>query len=278
MMINDSKSSSHQMRWLYKIPMLCEIREILKNEILNHSNNLTNFLILSHRYSCFLIEYEAMLRCSYEANISNLCRLNRLRYRRRVQFCAQSLFKRFYLNHSIIEYNPNLIAKSSIYLATKIKDNIVENLEDYCLKVCENSGLIRSHEMILIDGILFDLHFHTPDRIIKKFFVLVFDKLMDKKRKYVLNNYKIIKLNMGACRLIEAQMLSDLLLEYSPSHLALAALSLAFEGKHFYTPNFPKLLNKGFKFSVICFVSSMAQISRKLRSNNFRSFLTNFNS
>merc|ERR1711976_457741 len=167
----------------------------------------------------------------------------------------------------IMKHNPDNLAKTSIYLASKIEDNVVDNLENFCCKVRENSELVRLCETKLLDGTSYDLMIYSPFRSLRRLLVIIKKNLMISEQKTnQRNNHILTRLNMGACRLIEEQMLTDLPLEYTPGHLATAALLLAFEGKYLPISTFPTLYNQEYQNLDEGILSSVACITRKLRS------------
>lgn len=121
----------------------------------------------------------------YEGKIQELCRGPALQYRARVQHCAQVLFKRFYLRHSVMDYDPQRIFRAAIYVAAKasrpepglvsraapqplsaaqVEDCVSDKLEEFCAKVRESAEAVRRHETVVLEGAGFDLLIHTPYR------------------------------------------------------------------------------------------------------------------
>jgi hypothetical protein len=204
--------------------------------------------------------------------IGDFCRDKTICYQRTVQYCAQLLFKRFYTYTSVTNNDPRWFWLTSVYLASKLEDSIMENIEDFCFKVGVCPNKMRICEMTLLNSNMSNLLPHTPHRAYKGLFQIINkehtsslfcpDKLFSFDTKV---------LSVGILRLIDDSMLTDLLMEFSPGFIVSAALSLACEGKGWICSTFLYLF--GNLLSKKIEISSQFKLTYKFKESDLYNIL-----
>lgn len=128
-------------------------------------------------------------------------------------------FKRFYLRNSIMDYHPKEILVTAIYLACKVEEfnvsigKFVENIPGNRERA---TRVILNNELLLLQELQFNLTIHNPWRPMEG---LVIDL---KTRCKHLDNIDSLRPDIEA--FIDQVMLTDAVLIYSPSQIALAAI------------------------------------------------------
>ncbi|KAF4316617.1 hypothetical protein BBO99_00001659 [Phytophthora kernoviae] len=167
-------------------------------------------------------EQETLLRDFYEEKIQESCSAQFLRTSDKVKCCAVLLFKRFYLSNSVMEFHPKFMVPTAIYVAGKIEEQYI-SVDTVADQLHVDHKFIIGHEMILLEGVRFQLIMYHPFRALLGF--------MDDFRafsKQVLSNdlpaTVLQKLHANSCALLNDMLLTDLPLLHYPAYLALAAL------------------------------------------------------
>eukprot|EP00088_Acartia_fossae_P038432 TRINITY_DN3983_c0_g1_i1.p1 TRINITY_DN3983_c0_g1~~TRINITY_DN3983_c0_g1_i1.p1 ORF type:complete len:329 (+),score=74.90 TRINITY_DN3983_c0_g1_i1:49-1035(+) len=128
-------------------------------------------------------------------------------------------FKRFYLNNSLMDYHPKEILVTAIYLAAKVEEfnisigKFVENIpgnQDRAARV------ILNNELLLLKELNFHLTIHNPWRPMEGLLIDL------KTRCDHLENVESFRPEIDA--FIDQVYLTDAILIYSPSQIALAAI------------------------------------------------------
>lgn len=114
----------------------------------------------------FSPEDERRFRRHYEKRIFNRARHD-LRLPRAVCASAVHLFKRFFLHHAVLDYDVELTALTSIYLASKI-DEHYRSAADVS---ADREDAILAHEMVLLRGLRFQAVCHHPYMILEALLV-----------------------------------------------------------------------------------------------------------
>ncbi|POM68719.1 Cyclin-H [Phytophthora palmivora] len=167
-------------------------------------------------------EQETLLREFYEEKIQESCSAQFLRTSDKVKCCAMLLFKRFYLSNSVMEFHPKYLVPTAIYVAGKVEEQYM-SVDTVADQLHVDHKFIIGHEMILLEGVRFQLIMYHPFRTLLGF--------LDDFRafaKQVLNKdlpaTVLQKLHANSTALLNDMLLTDLPLLHYPSYLALASL------------------------------------------------------
>ncbi|KAI9915984.1 hypothetical protein PsorP6_008403 [Peronosclerospora sorghi] len=167
-------------------------------------------------------EQESVLREFYEEKIQESCSAQFLRTSDKVKCCALMLFKRFYLSNSVMEFHPKYLVPTAIYVAGKVEEQYM-SVDTVADQLHVDHKFIIGHEMILLEGVRFQLIMYNPFRALLGF--------LDDFRafaKQVLNKdlpaTVLQKLHADSTASLNDMLLTDLPLTHYPSYLALAAL------------------------------------------------------
>ncbi|KAJ8524106.1 hypothetical protein ON010_g17011 [Phytophthora cinnamomi] len=132
------------------------------------------------------------------------------------------LFKRFYLSNSVMEFHPKYLVPTAIYVAGKVEEQYM-SVDTVADQLHVDHKFIIGHEMILLEGVRFQLIMYHPFRALLGF--------LDDFRafaKQVLNKdlpaSVLQKLHANSTAMLNDLLLTDLPLLHYPSNLALAAL------------------------------------------------------
>ncbi|KAG3117285.1 hypothetical protein PI124_g3435 [Phytophthora idaei] len=167
-------------------------------------------------------EQEALLRAFYEEKIQESCSAQFLRTSDKVKCCAVLLFKRFYLSNSVMEFHPKYIVPTAIYVAGKVEEQYM-SVDTVADQLHVDHKFIIGHEMILLEGVRFQLIMYHPFRTLLGFLddFRAFAKQVLKKD---LPATVLQKLHANSTAILNDMLLTDLPLLHYPSYLALAAL------------------------------------------------------
>ncbi|KAF0982539.1 hypothetical protein FDP41_011469 [Naegleria fowleri] len=164
------QDSTHRKNWIFSKDQLIEIRnkslEKVKEQILQLQEKYTeklsaNDLLSPEEESLIVLKYSEML-----LEIST-----QLKYPLHVKATALTYLKRFYLKHSIMEYDIVFMMLTCIFLATKTEEKFValaqflENVN----AITSGAGTLTSqfifkNELILLQGLDFNLMVYHPYR------------------------------------------------------------------------------------------------------------------
>ena len=167
-------------------------------------------------------QQETLLRSFYEEKIQESCSAQFLRTSEKVKCCAMMLYKRFYLSNSVMEFHPKYLVPTAIYVAGKVEEQYI-SVDTVADQLHVDHKFIVGHEMILLEGVRFQLIMYHPFRTLLGF--------LDDFRafaKQVLNKdipaTVLQQLHANSTALLNDMLLTDLPLLHYPSYLALAAL------------------------------------------------------
>ncbi|KAB7506736.1 Cyclin-H [Armadillidium nasatum] len=171
---------------------------------------------------------ELLLVRFYENSLSDFCRKfrdprdQRIRMPLNVSSTAQHYFKRFYLYNSVMDYHPKEILVTCVYLACKIEEFYV-TINDFVFNVKGDkrkaAEIILNNELQLTQELQFHLIIHHPYRPIEGLLIDIktrFPELTDPERLRPYIEEFVVKVQ-----------LTDAILLYSPSQIALAAVTTA---------------------------------------------------
>ncbi|CAI5746662.1 unnamed protein product [Peronospora destructor] len=167
-------------------------------------------------------EQETLLRSFYEEKIQESCSAQFLRTSDKVKCCAMMLYKRFYLSNSVMEFHPKYLVPTAIYVAGKVEEQYI-SVDTVADQLHVDHIFIIGHEMILLEGVRFQLIMYHPFRTLLGFLddFRAFAKQVLKKD---LPATVLQKLHADSTALLNDMLLTDLPLLHYPSYLALAAL------------------------------------------------------
>lgn len=172
-----------------------------------------------------LIEYltpeqEALVRDFYEAKVQESC-TQLFRTSDKVKCCAVMLYKRFYLSNSVMEFHPKFIVPTAIYVAGKVEEQYI-NVDTIAEQLQVDHKHVIGHEMILLEGVRFQLIMYHPLRALHGF--------VDDYRGFHKSQGKDLpldalqKLHANSCVVLNDLMLTRLPLHTFPALLSLASL------------------------------------------------------
>eukprot|EP01112_Ceratiomyxa_fruticulosa_P010569 TRINITY_DN2807_c0_g1_i1.p1 TRINITY_DN2807_c0_g1~~TRINITY_DN2807_c0_g1_i1.p1 ORF type:complete len:311 (+),score=29.35 TRINITY_DN2807_c0_g1_i1:292-1224(+) len=155
---------------------------------------------------------------AHEYYIRQICKKPELRLPPKILATALVFFKRFYLFHSIIDYNVKYIAPTCVYISCKIEENYID-VEEFCKVINYKADQILKLEVKVMETLKFQFVVYHPYRPLDGF-------VMDIKTRSRYQNMD--KIHATAITFLDLAMITDLVLFYPPSQIALAALKLAF--------------------------------------------------
>ncbi|KAF7267027.1 cyclin H [Rhynchophorus ferrugineus] len=173
----------------------------------------------SSKYEVFLTpEEEKIMVKRYELHLRDFCKRFQPPMPRCVIGTAFHYFKRFYIYNSVMNYHPKEIMVTCIYLASKVEEfnvsiqQFVANIKGDREKA---SDIILNNELLLMEQLNFHLAIHNPYRPVEGL-------LIDIKTRGSLHDPE--RLRPGTEQFLERVLLTDAILLYSPSQVALAAV------------------------------------------------------
>ncbi|OZC08112.1 cyclin domain protein [Onchocerca flexuosa] len=141
------------------------------------------------------------------------------------RWTAFAYFKRFFLNHSTMEYSPKSVMMSCFYLAAKVDefnisiDEFVKNLKSGTAKT--NSETILSFEPQIMLKLRYQLTIHSPFR--------PFEGHLIEMKTLSLLGFDLEQVRPHANDFFKKALFGDAMLLYPPSQIALAALKYALQ-------------------------------------------------
>ncbi|XP_012276140.1 cyclin-H isoform X2 [Orussus abietinus] len=195
---------------------LTALREKTNAEFIEkHGTGMTE----EQRKEYFLsVSDERMLLRQYELQLRDFCRRFTPPMPRTTVATALHYFKRFYLRNSVMDYHPKEILVTCVYLACKVEEfnvsisQFVANIKGDREKA---SDIILNNELLLMQQLNYNLTVHNPFRPVEGL-------MIDMKTRYtLLENPE--KLRPDIDEFLERIFLTDSILLYAPSQIALAA-------------------------------------------------------
>ncbi|TMW56614.1 hypothetical protein Poli38472_006624 [Pythium oligandrum] len=166
------------------------------------------------------VEQERLVREYYESKVQESCS-QLFRTSDKVKCSAVMLFKRFYLSNSVMEFHPKYIVPTAIYVAGKVEEQYI-NVDTIADQLKVDHKHVIDHEMILLEGVRFQLIMYHPFRALLGF---VDDfRGFSKAQGRDLPLEALQKLHANSCVVVNELLLTELPLVHYPAYLALAAL------------------------------------------------------
>lgn len=178
-------------------------------------------LQLSPLLETLTLEQERILQAFYEVKIQESCS-QLFRTPDKVKCAAVMLYKRFYLSNSVMEFHPKYIVPTAIYVAGKVEEQYM-SVDTIADQLHVDHKHIIGHEMILLEGLRFQLIMSHPFRALMGF-LDDFRAFYKSRQGQDLPNDVLQKLYANSCVVVNDLLLSEVPLTNLPAYLALAAL------------------------------------------------------
>lgn len=209
--------SSQKKYWSFKTEQELQERRLLQNYnfIVRHGAGMSE----EQKAAFFLsADEERLLLKQYELQLKEFCKRFEPPMPKYVVGTAFHYFKRFYLNNSAMDYHPKEILATCVYLSCKVEEfNVSINQFVANIKGDRNKAMdiILSNELLLMQELNYYLTIHNPFRPVEGF-------LIDIKTRCNMNNPD--RLRPGIEDFIDKTFLTNAILMYAPSQIALAAV------------------------------------------------------
>ncbi|KAK9809925.1 hypothetical protein WJX72_001822 [[Myrmecia] bisecta] len=183
------------------------------------------------RVKAIKLEDELKLLKYYQTRIQHICR--GMSFPVKVQATAISFLKRFYLSFSSLDHDPKNIMLTVIYLAGKAEESYI-SAEEFCRVVKQDQQAVLRNELAVLQGLKFDLVVYNPYRPLEGFFQDLEEWRTDPEggcpdaQLQKAEAAHITKAKQAAKAAVDALMLTDAPLLFSPGQIALAALRSGF--------------------------------------------------
>jgi len=155
----------------------------------------------------------------FEVKLAEFCTKFKPPMPKSVTGTAFHYFKRFYLHNSIMDYHPKEILVTAVYLATKVEEFNV-SINQFVSNVQGNqeraTKIILNNELLLLKELNFHLTIHNPYRAVEGLLIDI------KTRCSQLENVDNFRQDIDS--FLDQVYLTDAVLIYAPSQLALAAI------------------------------------------------------
>ncbi|XP_045460075.1 cyclin-H [Harmonia axyridis] len=196
-----------------------ELNNLRKKANQKHIEDYGKQIPDAEKYNYFLTpEEEKIMLKRYEQHLRDFCKRFQPQMPKCVMGTSFHYFKRFYINNSVMNYHPKEIMVTCIYLACKVEEfnvsitQFVTNIKGDREKA---SDIILNNEMLLMEEIKFHLAIHNPFRPVEGF-------LIDIKTRSNLEDPE--RLRPGTEEFLDKVFLTDAILLYAPSQIALAGI------------------------------------------------------
>lgn len=175
-------------------------------------------------------EEHATFQLYYEKALQMLASSDELKVPPTVPVWATAIvyFKRFYLMNSMMDFNPKFVMVTALNLALKAEEQRHITLQAVADLTNTNAEQLVKWEVPVLEGIKFHLLIFHPFRSLSG----LFDAL-EKWKPGQQSKQKKIELHETAHEIIKASYLTDAILLYTPSQIALAALRKAAASRNF---------------------------------------------
>ncbi|XP_022920146.1 cyclin-H [Onthophagus taurus] len=196
-----------------------DINKLRESTNLKHIKKYGKNVPDSAKYEVFLTpDEEKLLVRRFENHLRDFCKRFHPPMPRCVIGTAFHYFKRFYIYNSVMNYHPKEIMVTCIYLASKVEEfnvsimQFVANIKGDREKATD---IILNNELLLMEQLNFHLAIHNPFRPVEGL-------LIDIKTRCALNDPE--RLRPGIEHFLDRAFLTDAVLIYAPSQVALAAV------------------------------------------------------
>lgn len=173
--------------------------------------------IPKHEYFLTPEEEKIMVK-RYELHLRDFCKRFQPPMPRYVIGTSFHYFKRFYIHNSVMNYHPKEVMVTCIYLACKVEEfnvSILQFVANIKGDRDKATDIILNNELLLMEQLNFHLSIHNPYRPVEGL-------LIDIKTRTSLHDPE--RLRSGTEHFLERTLLTDAVLLYSPSQVALAAV------------------------------------------------------
>ena len=212
-------NSTQQKYWVFTKDQLDKIYEDkqakLFQEILSISNDPS-----MQRYAATQNEEEIII-FYLSKNLITACK--HLHLHDKAISTALTYFKRFYLYHSVCEYDPIQMMFTAIFLSCKTEEINIRDVHNFCqhLTGCDPNAII-SLEYELLSGIKFHLYIFCPYK--------AFNALLNSISANALTVEEKKMYEEKTKEIIESCLISNISFKFSPSEIAMCAFYIALEG------------------------------------------------
>ncbi|KAI8907129.1 cyclin-like protein [Entophlyctis helioformis] len=177
----------------------------------------------------FLTWQEQMQICRfYEGKIMDFCQF--FGFDKVVRATAIAFFKRFYLNKTVMDYDPKVILITCLFLSTKVENAMIP-LSDFLAKIPKSpeANLMVDLEFELSKGLNFEFAVHHPYWPLHGLFLdmQTFIQATQQRNKQAELIRKLYAAYNQATDLINSLLITDAIFLYMPSQIALGALKEA---------------------------------------------------
>ncbi|OQR82805.1 cyclin-H [Achlya hypogyna] len=189
------------------------------------NDTLTEVDVPPNDVAVLSLEEEALVLNFYQVQVQQSC-TGLFRTSDKVKSAAVVLFKRFYLSNSVMEFHPKYIAPTVIYVAGKVEEQYI-SVDSISEQLSVDVNQVIAHEMIVLEGVRFQLIMYHPFRALTGFIDDV--RAYYKSRGVDLKIPTLQSLHASATATINDLILTDAPLLFAPACLALAGLQLTVE-------------------------------------------------
>ncbi|KAF2894932.1 hypothetical protein ILUMI_11240 [Ignelater luminosus] len=196
-----------------------ELNKLRENANTKHIQMYGRHVNDAHKFDIFLTpDEERLMVRKYELNLRDFCKKFQPPMLRCVVGTAFHYFKRFYIHNSVMNYHPKEIMVTCVFLACKVEEfnvSMTQFLTNIKGDREKASDIILNNELLLMQQLSFHLAIHNPFRPVEGL-------LIDIKTRCTLNDPE--RLRPGTEHFLERALLTDAILLYAPSQVALAAV------------------------------------------------------
>lgn len=212
-------TSSQSKHWMYKNDdELNELRAKANSRYIQQHGRSFNIPEANKTEFFLSPEEERVMVKRFEFNLRDFCKRFQPPMPRCVMGTSFHYFKRFYIQNSVMNYHPKEIMVTCVYLACKVEEfnvsiqQFVANIKGDREKATD---IILNNELLLMEQLNFHLAIHNPFRPVEGL-------LIDIKTRGSLHDPE--RLRQGTEQFLDRVFLTDSILLYSPSQVALAAI------------------------------------------------------
>ncbi|XP_008202058.1 cyclin-H isoform X1 [Nasonia vitripennis] len=165
------------------------------------------------------VSEERVLQRFYESQLKEFCKRFSPPMPKPTIATALHYFKRFYLRNSVMDYHPKEILVTCVYLACKVEEfnvSIIQFVANIMGDREKASDIILNNELLLMQQLNYNLTVHNPFRPVEGL-------LIDIKTRFPCPSNPE-KLRPYIDEFLEKVFLTDSVLLYAPSQIALAAM------------------------------------------------------
>ena len=204
-------NSTHQKHWILTQQDLdskySAKQSALLQKITNMNQNLQRYAVTK--------EEENIIILFLSKNLITACK--HLSMHDKAICTALAYYKRFYINNSVIDYDPVQMMFTSMFLSCKTEEINIRDIKNFCQNFRESDPkAILQLEYCLISGIKFHLYVFSPKKSLKA--------LLESLKDSVFNAEERKSVETKSEDFIEKCLISDIFFKYSPAEIALSSL------------------------------------------------------